>query len=71
MIRNKIKKMLEGLPDEELQEIFWTVEAVRKNYLFKKNLQDKGVVVSEIYEGFEQIVAAWDCAFAHNMSVLQ
>ncbi|MEC0178436.1 DUF4275 family protein [Paenibacillus favisporus] len=51
-----------------MQEIFWTVEAVRKNYLFKKNLQDKGVVVSEIYEGFVQIVAAWDCAFAHNIS---
>lgn len=67
MIRDKINELLDALPEVELNRAYWGIERIHQEYMFKKNLQDKGVVVSELYEESEGIVQQWDSVFAHNI----
>lgn len=67
MIRKKINEILDRLPDEELKEVYWTIESVQKNYLYRKNLLEKGVNISEIYEEAQEIIDLWDRTFAQNI----
>ncbi|MFX3647854.1 MAG: DUF4275 family protein [Paenibacillus sp.] len=67
MIRDKINELLDTLPELELNRAYWGIERIHQEYMFKKNLQDKGVVVTELYEESEGIVKQWDRAFANNI----
>lgn len=67
MIRDKINELLDALPEMELNRAYWGIERIHQEYMFKKNLQGKGVVVSELYEESEGIVQQWDSVFAHNI----
>jgi len=69
MIKEKIIKILDNLPDEELEKIYWTAEILQKDYLFRKNLQDKGASLSELFEKEAQpIIDSWDNTFACDIS---
>lgn len=68
MIRNEINQLLNSLPEEELNKVYWTVKIIQNQYLFKKNLVDKGVAISENYDESEKIIDKWDNTFAQNIS---
>lgn len=67
MIRDKIYQILDSLPEEELENVYWSIESIQKNYLFRKNLLEKGVIISEFVEA-EEIMDLWDNTFAQNIS---
>ena len=68
MIRDKINVLLDNLPDEELENVYWQIKLIQKSYLFKKNLLDKGVIITEIFgEEAEEIKRLWDYKFAKNI----
>lgn len=68
MIRDKINVLLDNLPDEELENVYWQIKFIQKSYLFKKNLLDKGVIITEIFgEEAEEIKHLWDYNFAKNI----
>lgn len=68
MIRDKINELLDALPDEELNVVYSRIELVHCKYMYNKNLEDKGVVVSELFEESEEISDTWDKMFAGNLS---
>lgn len=69
-IKEKIIKILDNLPDEELEKVYWTVEVLQKDYLFRKNLQDKGAILSELFQKEAQSVnELWDNSFASDISM--
>jgi hypothetical protein len=68
MIRAKIDQMLDRLPEDELLQAYYLVEDVQNRYLFKKNLLDKGVVISDLFEDRKEITENWDNTFARNVS---
>ncbi|WP_018750887.1 DUF4275 family protein [Paenibacillus sanguinis] len=72
MIKKRIIELLDHLPEDELEDelkrIYLSLEFVQKNYLFRKNLREKGVVISEIYEGDQEIIELWENTFAQNIS---
>lgn len=68
MIKQQIIEMLDQLPEEELQRVYWSLEFIQKNHLFRKNLLEKGVVITEIYEGDQEIIELWENRFAQHIS---
>ncbi|MGG1878793.1 MULTISPECIES: DUF4275 family protein [Paenibacillus] len=66
-IRDAINEILDELPDEELQKLYWSIRIFHEHYAFNRTLQDKGVVISPLYEDREHIKACWDKAFAHHV----
>ncbi|OEH91145.1 DUF4275 family protein [Bacillus solimangrovi] len=68
MIRDKINKILDSLPEEELNEVYWSISYIQENYMFKKNLFDKGVGMKGLYDESEEIIEMWDKTFTQNIS---
>lgn len=68
MIRNKINQILDTLPEDELQKVYWSIDFIQRGYLFRKNLQDKGVVISELYDESQEIIELWDNTFAKHIN---
>ncbi|WP_058303080.1 DUF4275 family protein [Gorillibacterium timonense] len=68
MVRDKIHQLLDRLPEEELDNVVFVLEFIEMKYLFKKNLREKGVVVSELFEEAQDLIDTWDRAFAENIS---
>ena len=67
MLRKKIDEMLDCYSDKELEEIYWAIHYYHNAFLFRKNLQDKGVSLSE-YDDPQEIMDLWDNTFAHQIS---
>ncbi|NSL52173.1 DUF4275 family protein [Calidifontibacillus erzurumensis] len=68
MIRDKIDKILDSLPEEELKKVYWSISSIQEEYLFNKNLQEKGVTVTTLVEEAEEIIDLWDRTFAKDIS---
>lgn len=68
MIREKINQILDSLPENELENVFSSVEYIHKNFLFRENLLQKGVIISELFEEAEEIIQKWDKIFAKYIS---
>ncbi|MBM6619603.1 DUF4275 family protein [Bacillus suaedaesalsae] len=68
MIRKKIYHLLGQLPDEELEHVYWSIESIYQEYRHKKNLLNKGVVISEIIEDANVLIDKWDKSFANSIS---
>ena len=68
MIKDKIIEILEKLPDEELENVYWAVKHIEKKYLFNWNLFGKGVKITNQFEESEKIIALWDATFAGHIS---
>lgn len=68
MIRDKINQILDSLPVEELENVYWSIESIHKEYLFKKNLLEKGASISTLVEEAVEITEKWDKSFAKNIS---
>lgn len=68
MIRNKINEILDALPDEELERVYWVFQIIQKQYLFRKNLVEKGVSILVLFEEAQEIMDTWDQAFAKDIS---
>jgi len=68
-VKNKIIELVYQLPDSDLEKLYWSVEFLHQNYLYRKSLQDKGIILTERF-GLEtqQIVEQWDAAFAGEIS---
>lgn len=41
MIRKEIQFILDSLPEEELQKIYWSIQFIQKEYLYKEKLIEK------------------------------
>jgi len=67
MIRDKIDKILDCLPEEELENVYWSIVFIQEDYLYKQNLREKGVVIEVVNEA-EKIIDLWDKRFAQNIS---
>ncbi|WP_440117747.1 DUF4275 family protein [Paenibacillus sp. QZ-Y1] len=68
MIRDKINELLDALPDNELNVVYSRIELVYCKYMYNKNLEDKGVLVTDLFEESEEIRDTWDKRFAGNLS---
>lgn len=68
MIKQRIMDILDQLPDEELRKVYRSLEFIQKDYLFRKNLLEKGVEISQLYEESQEIIDLWDHTFAQNIS---
>ena len=68
MIRDKINKILDSLPEEELENVYYSIVTIQEDYEFKQNLHQKGVQISEIYDA-DEIIDLWDKTFAKNINV--
>ncbi|WP_254790230.1 DUF4275 family protein [Paenibacillus sp. OK003] len=67
MIRDEINELLDALPDHELNVVYSQIELVHRKYMYNKNLEDKGVLVTELCEESEEIIQKWDNTFAKNI----
>ncbi|MDT0121683.1 DUF4275 family protein [Paenibacillus sp. RRE4] len=67
MIREEINRMLDVLPESELNVAYSRIEMVYRKYMYEKRIADKGVQVTEFCEESEEIVQRWDEVFAHNL----
>ncbi len=67
MIRDKIDKILDCLPEEELENVYWSIVFIQDDYIYKQNLREKGVVIELVNEA-EEIIDLWDKTFAQNIS---
>jgi len=67
MIREEINRMLDVLPESELNVAYSRVEMVYRKYMYEKMIADKGVQVTEFCEEPEEIIQRWDEVFAHNL----
>ncbi|MEW4429694.1 DUF4275 family protein [Paenibacillus pabuli] len=67
MIREQINKMLDVLPESELNVAYSRIELVYHRYMFEQNLENKGVQVTELCEESEGITQQWDEVFAGNL----
>lgn len=68
MIRAQIEGILEDLPEEELESVYWSIKFIHEGYLFKKSLLDKGVMIEELFGEAEEIKDLWDSTFAKNVN---
>ncbi len=68
MIRDKIDKILDDLPEEDLENVYWSIKIIHEGYLFKKRLLDKGVMIQELFGESEEIIDLWDSTFAKNIN---
>lgn len=62
MIRQKINQILDELPKEELESVYSTILWIQKDYEYKQNLLNKGVILDNFFEGSEDIVKLWEKA---------
>lgn len=67
MIRDKINKILDSLPEEELENVYYSIITIQEDYEYKHHLRKKGVQISPIYEA-DEIIDSWDKTFAKNVS---
>lgn len=67
-MREKIDEILDSLPKNELENVYWSIKFIEDNYRFKKNLLDKGVVITELFGESEEIKELWDNTFAKNIN---
>lgn len=67
MVREEINRMLDVLPESELNVVYSRIEMVYRKYMYEKMIADKGVQVTELCEESEEIVQRWDDVFAHNL----
>lgn len=67
MIREQIDKMLDVLPESELNVAYSRIELVYRKYMFEQNLENKVVQVTELCEESEGITRQWDEVFAGNL----
>ncbi len=67
MIRDKINQILDKLPEDELNNVYWSIKSIEQEYLHNKSLQDKGVITSYLEES-EELIQKWDYSFAKNIS---
>lgn len=69
MIRDKIDKILDCLPEIELNYAYWSIVRIQEEFLFRKTLDDKGVkITDDVLKESEEIIELWDKTFAHNVS---
>ena len=68
MMRPKIDEILDSLPKDELENVYRSIKFIEDEYLFKKNLLDKGVIITELFEEAEEIKGLWDNTFAENIN---
>lgn len=68
MVRDKINKLLDRLPEEELEKVYWSLVTIQENCEFKQNLRQKGVQITEIYDA-DNIIHLWDKTFAKHINV--
>ncbi|TKI53323.1 DUF4275 family protein [Lysinibacillus mangiferihumi] len=68
MIRDKINKILDILPEEELESVYWSIVPIQKSYEFKQHLSQKGVQISQLIYEENKIINLWDKTFAKNIS---
>jgi len=48
---------------------YWRIKLTQEEYQFKKNLQDKGVIITELFgEEAERIRHLWDNTFSKNIT---
>jgi hypothetical protein len=62
-------KIIEELPEEEIAKIYYMAKDVKEDYIFKKTLKDKGVIITEIIGEGDPIKQQWENAFTKNISV--
>lgn len=67
MIREKIDKILDSLPEEELENVYWSLIFIQEDYIYKQNLREKGVFIELVNEA-EDIIDLWEKTFAQNIS---
>ncbi|MET4560195.1 hypothetical protein ABIA69_001339 [Lysinibacillus parviboronicapiens] len=67
MVREIINHILDSLPQEELEKIHYLLQDIEEDYLFRKHLTDKGVIISACEEP-QAILTAWDSIFAKNIN---
>ncbi|MEK8196154.1 MULTISPECIES: DUF4275 family protein [unclassified Lysinibacillus] len=67
MIRDKIDKILDSLPEEELENVYWSLIFIQEDYIYKQNLREKGVFIELVNEA-EDIIDLWEKTFAQNIS---
>lgn len=67
MIRDKVNVILDSLPKEELEKVYWSIKYIQEDYMFKKNILDKGVILEELFDE-EEIRELWDNTFANNIN---
>lgn len=68
LIRTRINQILDTLPEEELENVYWAIEHIRKKYFYNWSLFGKGVKITNLFEESQQIIALWEKAFTHNIS---
>jgi hypothetical protein len=66
--KHEIIKILEKLPDEELDNVLWAAKHIEERYLFKKHLISKGAKITNQIDHSEEIIALWDATFAGDIS---
>ncbi len=68
IIKDKINQMLDTLPEEELDNVYWFVYYLRNIYLHKWNLFGKGVKVTYLFEESEKLMQLWEYNFTRKIS---
>ncbi|MEC0368593.1 DUF4275 family protein [Paenibacillus chibensis] len=67
-IREKIDRILDDLPEDELNQVYQTAACIHRKYMFKANILQRGVTISTVFAEGKEIVTAWDNAFASQIS---
>lgn len=70
MVRDEINRMLDVLPENELNVARTYIEMVHRKYMYQKKLKDKGVQITELCEESDEIIQRWDEVFAHHLDEL-
>lgn len=68
MIRKEIQLILDSLPEEELQKIYWSIQVIQKEYLYKEKLIEKGVIISDLFDEATEVINKWDKTFTQSIS---
>lgn len=67
MPKNEIMKILDRLPEEELEKALWALKHIECRYLNNWNLFGKGIKITNLFEESESILARWDHKFAGHI----
>lgn len=69
MFRSKIDRILDTLPDQELMKVHSVVKGINMEYLYLKNLENKGVTIEPLYEeSHDFIINKWEQTFVQRLS---